>query len=80
VKVIFDTLYEQHPALPLVWLLLFANGLMGPAIVCAWKKLPFDITKIWQLAQSGSSAAKYAVASWATLLVITLAVLALAIV
>ena len=78
-KYIFGPLYDLHPALPIVWLLLLANGLLAPAIFCCLAHIPYDVTKIWQAARSGDKGAKYAFWSWAILVAATLAALLLAV-
>jgi len=77
-KYIFNPLYDLHPLLPIFWLLLLGNGLLAPAIFSTLAKIPYDIGKIWRLARDGSKGAKYAVWSWAVLVVATLATFMLA--
>lgn len=74
---IFQTLYQVHPLLPLAYLVVLGNGLLGPAVYCAVRGIPYDITKIWSLAKRGQIGARYAVISWAVLAAATVAVLAL---
>jgi len=77
-KFIFNPLYDLHPALPIIWCLLLANGLLAPAIYSAIAKIPYDIGRIWQLARDGSAGAKYAVLSWAVFAIATVGAFAFA--
>jgi|GEM_PF-7114882 len=73
---IFQVLYQVHPLLPLVYLGVLGNGLLGPAIYCAVRGIPYDITQIWSLAKRGQTGARYVVISWAAFAVLTVLVLA----
>jgi hypothetical protein len=66
-QTIFVALYKLHPVLPALWLLVFAHGLLAPAIFCMVKKLPYDIGLIWKQAKDGNSGARYAIGSWLSL-------------
>jgi len=61
---VFQTLYNLHPALPLLYLAIMGNGLIGPAIYCAVSRVPYDITRILELARNGARGARYALFSW----------------
>jgi len=61
---IFQTLYNLHPLLPMVYLVIMGNGLIGPAIYCAVCRVPYDITRILELAREGAHGARYALFSW----------------
>jgi hypothetical protein len=70
-KLIFSSLYDLHPAMPVVWFLLLANGLLAPAIYCALAKLPYDISRVWHAAREGRNGAKYAICSWVVFIAAT---------
>jgi hypothetical protein len=69
VQTLFVALYQLHPALPALWLLVFAHGLLVPGIYCMVRKIPYDVGLIWKKARSGSAGARYAIASWLSLAV-----------
>jgi hypothetical protein len=73
---IFQVLYQVHPLLPLVYLVVLGNGLLGPAIYCAVRGVPYDIAQIWSLAKRGQAGARYVFVSWAVFAVLTILVLA----
>jgi hypothetical protein len=74
---LFETLYAAHPLLPLAYLALLGNGLLGPAIYSALRGIPYDIGQIWTLAKRGQIGARYVVASWAALVAVTVLMLAI---
>lgn len=70
--IIFEVLYQVHPLLPLVYLVVLGNGLLGPAVYCAVRGIPYDVSKIWSLAKLGQIGATYAVISWAALAAVSI--------
>lgn len=77
---IFQTLYQVHPLLPLAYLIVLGNGVLAPAIYCAVRGVPYDITKIWSLAKRGQIGARYTLISWAAFGAASVLVLILAVV
>ena len=73
---IFQVLYQVHPLLPLAYLAVLGNGLLGPAIYCAVRGIPYDIKQIWSLAKRCQKGARYVVISWAAFAALTVLVLA----
>ena len=74
---IFDVLYRVHPWLPLAYLAVLGNELLGHAIYCAMRGIPCDITRIGSLSQRGQIGARCAVISWVALAAVTIAILIL---
>jgi hypothetical protein len=74
---IFQMLYQAHPLLPLAYLIVIGNGVLTPAIYCAVRGIPFDLTKIGSLAKRGEIGARYTVVSWAALAAASVSVLVL---
>ena len=74
---LFETLYAVHQLLPLAYLAILGNGLIGPAVYSASRGMPYDIGQIWTLAKRGQMGARYVVASWAALVAVTVFVLAI---
>ncbi len=70
-------LYQVHPLLPLAYLMVLGNGVLAPAIYCAVRGIPYDIAKIWSLAQRGEIGARYTVISWAAFAAASVLVLVL---
>lgn len=52
------------PWLPAAYLVLFSIGLLGPAIYCAVKKLPYSIGVIWTNAKGKDYFAKAVIATY----------------
>ncbi|WP_140426758.1 hypothetical protein [Acidovorax sp. Root267] len=74
---IFQMLYQVHPLFPLAYLIVLGNGVLAPAIYCAVRGIPYDITKIWSLAKRGQIGARYVVISWAAFAAASVLVLVL---
>ena len=74
---IFQMLYQVHPLLPLAYLIVLGNGVLAPAIYCAARGIPYDITTIWSLAKRGQIGARYTVISWAAFAAASVLVLVL---
>ncbi|ODS67018.1 MAG: hypothetical protein ABS37_01500 [Acidovorax sp. SCN 65-108] len=72
---IFQRPSQVHPLLPLTYLVVLGNGV--PAIYCAARGIPYDITKIWSLAKHGQIGARYTVISWAAFAAASVLVLVL---
>ena len=70
-KQIFTFLYQIHPWLPAAYLVLFSIGLLGPAIYCAVKKLPYSIVVIWNNAKGRDYFAKAVIAAYLLLAFLT---------
>jgi len=66
-----------HPLLALAYLAVLGNGILGHAIYCAERGMPYDITRIGSLSQRGQIGARYAVISWVALAAVTIAILIL---
>lgn len=57
-------MYGLHPLLPAVWLLVFVQGLVVPAIYFLVQKMPARVDMVWDRAKDGKAGAKLVVASW----------------
>ncbi len=66
---IFATLFAVHPLAPLLFLVVFANGIAAPPIYFALHKETVNMSALWSRAKAGEAGAMYAVMSWAALLV-----------
>ena len=64
---LFVTLYKIHPIFPLLFLVVLANGMLGPVIYHAVSKVPYNIKVIRVKASEGSLGARYAYYSWLAL-------------
>ena len=63
-RTVFEALYTLHPAAPVLFIVVMANGLFAPALLTAVAKVPYDISKVRALAKQGNFAAKYSYYSW----------------
>ncbi|MFN3437291.1 MAG: hypothetical protein ACK41V_06345 [Acidovorax sp.] len=61
---IFQTLYNLNPLLPVMYVVIMANGLIAPTIYCAARRIPYDITRVWELVKKGDRGARYVFFSW----------------
>lgn len=63
-KQIFTVLYEIHPLLPAIYLLVMAVGLLTPGIYCWVRNLPMSFGLIWGNAKRGDVFARFSVATY----------------
>lgn len=61
----FQMFYQTQPLFPLAYLIVLGKGVLTPAVYCAARGVPSDITKIWSVAKRGQIGARYAVIAWA---------------
>jgi hypothetical protein len=74
---IFATLHNLHPLLPVVWFVIFVNGISGPTVYCIVQRMPVDIGRVWQLAKQRRPGAMYVIGSWAFMCLFTVITLLL---
>jgi hypothetical protein len=63
---IFIVLYQIHPLLPAVYLLVFAAGVFAPAIYCLVRNIPYSLGIIWEKSKEGDLFARAVIAVYST--------------
>lgn len=73
-QVIFQVLYDINPVLPILYLIIFGLGIIGSAVYCGIKKIPYSIGLIFENAKKGDRIAFVIIGMYAVLVSLTVGI------